>query len=358
MREYIEKIKSLGSTTVADLVLKHGPGILREIHAHSIKRQEGKAWKQHELTAKEIQEAVPEFLNSIQPREIGVVPQAFNSTPAFVHYFQTAAIGAMPLVLLDISAAVKRVGRSLEGIRDELRISSVARVQGWDVDGFGGHVHEFVRNEMNKGSADGQHHFFYVWHPDDDWYPAFERRQRAAPLGPQFGGYHHDLPTICLRMRTDREALITTTDNGHDAVLHLLIPAYYPLVIDQPIAFADRLLPLIITAQRHRIADFVWFELRQNQERLRLENVSILPFKTDLAKRGSLIAFNGGVCAAMAGAAAALIFPPCSPIIFGLVMPAADILAYGSAATVAAASIYDNMTAGTVQVLGDPVFIS
>lgn len=335
-------IKSLGPTAAA---------ALREIHEHSIKRQEGKAWKQHELAAKEVRDAIPEFLKVIQPREIGIVPQAFNSTPTFVHYFQTAAMGAIPLALLDVSAAIKRVGRSLEGIRDELRISNVARVQGWGVDGFGGHVHRFVRNEMEKGRADGRHHFFYVWHPDDDWHPAFERRQRAAPLGPAFGGYHHDLPTICLRMRADREALVATTANGQAAVLHLLIPAYYPLVIDQPIAFADGLLPLVITAQHQRNADLVWFDLRVKQERLRLENISILLLEENLAVRGGAVGFLGGWCGM---AISSVVFPPVGAVL----LPASASLLVSSWVTAFAGTIYRDATAKTVQVLGDPIFLS
>ncbi|KAH7205091.1 hypothetical protein BKA60DRAFT_640752 [Fusarium oxysporum] len=89
------------------------------------------------------------------------------------------------------------------------RIANVARVQGWGHGGFGAYVHRFVQNEMAAvdGTQDGQHHFFYVWHPDSDWYPAFEGRQAEDLLGPAFGGYHHDLATICLRMRADRELL-------------------------------------------------------------------------------------------------------------------------------------------------------
>ncbi|KAK2666462.1 hypothetical protein RAB80_018119 [Fusarium oxysporum f. sp. vasinfectum] len=198
-----------------------------------------RALRQQERTFQEMQDALTQLLNDIQAREIRVVPNAFNSTPAFLAYFQAAALGSISLVLLDVASAIRRVGASLDAIRSELEIANVARVQGWGHGGFGAYVHRFVQNEMAAvhGTQDGQHHFFYVWHPDSDWYPAFEGRQAEDPLGPAFGGYHHDLATICLRMRADREALIATTDYGRAAVFHLVIPAYYPLVMDHPIAF-------------------------------------------------------------------------------------------------------------------------
>ncbi|RKK69597.1 hypothetical protein BFJ71_g17722, partial [Fusarium oxysporum] len=107
-----------------------------------------RASRQQEQTYQEIRDALPQSLNSIQAREIRVVPNAFNSTPAFLTYFQAAALGSIPLVLLDLASAIKRVGASLDGIRSELAIANVAKVQGWDNGGFGAYVHRFVQNEM------------------------------------------------------------------------------------------------------------------------------------------------------------------------------------------------------------------
>lgn len=174
--------------------------------------RDGRASKEQEQAFKKVQEVLPRLLDSVQAREVIVIPGAFNSSPVFTDYFQAAALGAILLVLLDVASAIKAVGQSLEGIRSELAISNISRVQGWGDGGFGGYVHRFVQNEMTVVyGADNQHHFFYVWHPDSDWYPAFEGRQREEPLGSAFGGYHHELATICLRMRADREALVATT---------------------------------------------------------------------------------------------------------------------------------------------------
>lgn len=338
-------------------LIDYGLRALSESHGHWVKRQEGKAWTQQEITLKEFQEAIPQIVEGIESRGIGIVPRAFNSTPTFVNYFQTAALGAVAIALLDLTAAVNRVGKSLEGIRDELAIANVARVQGWGDGGFGSHVHRWVRREMDTSRPGAERHFFYLWHPDDDWHPEFERRQTAEPLGPEFGGYHHDLPTICLRMRADREALIATTDYGRTAVLHLLVPTYYPLVIDHPIAFADELLPLVITAQRHRSTDLVWFDLREIRPRLRLHNISILPEIYNLAITGGCVAFVGSVIGAATCAVASAAFPPCAPVA-ALIGESLCTVGAGSWVTSFAGGVYHSVTERTVQVLGDSIFLA
>jgi hypothetical protein len=108
------------------------------------------------------------------------------------------------------------------------------------------------------------------------------------------GNYHYDLAKICSRMRADRQALIAKTDYGHAAIFHLVIQAYYPLVIGYPIAFADELLPLVITGGRYRATDLVWFDLRDRIERLYLNFVGVLSRITNLLE---VICF----CLGMAG---------------------------------------------------------
>ncbi|KAF4331706.1 hypothetical protein FBEOM_14528 [Fusarium beomiforme] len=308
-----------------------------------------------------MQAALPRLLNDIQAREIRVIPNAFNSTPAFLAYFQAAALGSVPLVLLDVASAIRRVGASLDAIRSELEIANVARVQGWGHGGFGAYVHRFVQNEMAAvdGTQDGQHHFFYVWHPDSDWYPNFEGRQAEDPLGPAFGGYHHDLATICLRMRADRQALIATTDYGRAAVLHLVIPAYYPLVMDHPIEFADELLPLVITGGRHRGTDLVWFAFYRDprDERLQLNFIGLLNlYQPNLAMTGGYVGVVGSLFGLAGCGLASAAFPPCAPVAAALCEPFMATMIAG-VTTHCSGVIFDLCTCETTQVLGNPIFL-
>ncbi|CEF75874.1 unnamed protein product [Fusarium graminearum] len=269
-------IGSLSAEAIRILIQEHGYDASQWIFNAYVQWKTGQAATQHTRTMEDVQHFTSDLKNIIERKEIRVVPDAFNSTPNFIGYFQTAALGAIPLAILDVGQAIRRVGASLESIRSELAIANVSTVQGWDGGGFGSYVHRFVRNEMsafddNGVDKGGNYQYFYVWHPDTDWYTAFEERQAEQPLGPSFGGYHHDLVTICLRMRADREALKATTEHGITAVLHLVIPAYQPLVVDTEFKFAEELFPLIVTGARHRGIDLVWLALDQPTGDGRLE---------------------------------------------------------------------------------------
>ncbi|KAF5982404.1 hypothetical protein FCOIX_3703 [Fusarium coicis] len=357
----VRLISTIGSAQLAGLLLSHGLPALSSFVSISTQRKEGKTAVQKEMTYKEIQEAVPKFLETIERKQIRLVTNAFNSTPNFIACFQAAAVGAVPLILLDVAQSIKRIGASLDGIKDELAISNIAKVQGWADDGFGTYVHRFVQNEMApvEGCSVGESHFFYVWNPDTDWYPDFERRQKEDPLGPNFGGYHHDLATICVRMRADRRAFIATAGDNNKAAFHLVIPTYYPIVIDTPIVFAVELFPLTITGSRHRGTDLVWFNLarRLGYPSPQLDFIGILPLAENKVRAGAVVASLGCFFGCLASGVAVGVFPPCAP--------AADVI-FVSCLNTGMASGLVGFVAGEqeirgrreVQVLGDAIFLN
>ncbi|KAK4079959.1 hypothetical protein Trihar35433_1064 [Trichoderma harzianum] len=330
----------------------YGPLLLLLQQAFN-QHQDGKASKQKE----QAYEKLTKCLQDVQQREIIVIPGAFNSTPTFVETFQAAALGAIPLVLLSGVKAIERVGASLDGIRSELAISNVSKIQGWGDGGFGAYVHRFVQNEMTvvHGAGD-EHRFFYVWHPDTDWHPRFEERQREQPLGASYGGYHNDLATICMRMRADREALIKTTEYGRAAIFHLIIPAYCPLMIDHPIEFAYGLLPMVVTGGRHRGTDLVWFNLKWATEQLTLNYIGKLPEKLNPVYLTGAGGIMGCVFGLLGSCTAGAIFPPFAPIVASIA-PSLTVGMLGSTGVVAAAFPYEYLTQETTQVLGGPVFL-
>ncbi|KAK6720791.1 hypothetical protein SNK05_003886 [Fusarium graminearum] len=351
-------IGSLSAEAIRILIQEHGYDASQWIFNAYVQWKTGQAATQHTRTMEDVQHFTSDLKNIIERKEIRVVPDAFNSTPNFIGYFQTAALGAIPLAILDVGQAIRRVGASLESIRSELAIANVSTVQGWDGGGFGSYVHRFVRNEMsafddNGVDKGGNYHYFYVWHPDTDWYTAFEERQAEQPLGPSFGGYHHDLVTICLRMRADREALKATTEHGITAVLHFVIPAYQPLVVDTEFKFAEELFPLIVTGARHRGIDLVWLALDQptGDGRLELRLVSILP---DTLETSHCCTMTGMGCAvgSAACATAMAIFPPCAPA----AVAAIDVLLPSTFVSFAAfftTRVYEEATRPDITVLGD-----
>nr|ANF07009.1 hypothetical protein FVEG_03182 [Fusarium verticillioides] len=318
-------IYTIGRAQLAQLVWEHGPSAAKGFLALWIQRKEGKAAAQKEMMYKEMEKAIPKLLEIIEKKEIQLVTNAFNSTPDLIAYFQSAAVGAVPLILLDVAQSIKRIGAGLDGIKDELAISNMAKVQGWAGHGFGTYVHRFVQSEMApvEGRSMGESHFFYVWNPDTDWYPDFERRQKEDPLGPNFGGYHHDLATICVRMRADRQALLATSEGNNNAVFHIIIPTYYPIAMETPIIFAAELFPLTITGSRHRGTDLVWFNLGEHPSfpNPQLEFIGVLPLVQSSLRAAATVTFWASSFGCAASAIAAVAFPPFAPVVGAAYMP-------------------------------------
>ncbi|GAD96545.1 hypothetical protein FG10452.1 [Paecilomyces variotii No. 5] len=362
----MDPISTLNREAAKALVKRYGADVLLggvQLWSHY---RSGKASKEQQQAYKAMKESLPKVVDHVKNKEIKVIQGAFNSSAEYIAKFQAVALVSIAIVLLDVDSAIKRIGASLERIGGELEIANAAKIQGWENEGFGAHVYNFVRNEMlqatsrtqkEQAGAMQQHHYFYVWNPDTTWYPVFEERNRVDPLGPNFGGYSHDLATICLRMRIDRETLIEKESHGRTAQFHLLIPAYSPIVIDHPIAFHDSLLPLTITGQRHRQVDCVWLNLRVCQRALNLQFIGVLEQEQNPFIIGGLTSYFtcGFLCFATAAASTA--FPPLAPtagsVIWSLFlgMPA-------SFCTAAGGFIHDIATFENTHILGSVLFFS
>lgn len=307
---------------------------------------------------KQAKNAIPWFLNNVESNNLPIIPGAFNSSPEFIAMFQAEALVAIPVALLAVKEAIDRVGSSLQGIQRELTITNMAKIQGWEQEGFGAHVYRFVEYEMlqvanaRTKNGDQRQHYFYVWNRDTDWYPVFEAKNRAFPLGSGFGGYHHELDAICMRMRADRRTLIQTTSHGHTAQFHLLVPTHQPYVLDHPVMFHESLLPLTITGQRHRSVDLVWFNLCSKPSELHLQCIGVLGERTNVIEQAGLLSGFGCGIAFTAACCAAIAFPPCAPLAEAVVWP----LWSGAAASsgvLAGNSIYEQANRGLLCVLGD-----
>jgi hypothetical protein len=111
-------------------------GLLSQVYTDYRTRQTS---AEQTTTFNAFRDALPKLLDIIEAKEIRVVHGAFNSSAAFTAVSQSAALAAIPAVLLQLDDAIRRV--ALEGIRSEIAIANVAKVQGWEKDGFGAHVY-------------------------------------------------------------------------------------------------------------------------------------------------------------------------------------------------------------------------
>ncbi|KAL6922279.1 hypothetical protein FSST1_006305 [Fusarium sambucinum] len=267
-------------------------------------RETGQRMAQESLTFSKKQKAISSMIRLIQRKEIRVSERAFNNHPHFMSKFMRVGLGmATPTVLYD-RQAIERVGELLNPTEQRMCITNIMGIQESVHGSFGSYVHRFVRKEMEPFDDRGQdwlgnYHFFYVWRPDTDWHKDFEEREAENPLGDSFGGYHHELSTLCLHMRTDKAALRDLWGHGHKTVFHLLIPAFQPIVVDAKFRFHSDLFPLIVTGAKHQGINLVWLALRQGREYMGLEplrqyeghmgvqlrSVSVLPEKLDTLDR-------------------------------------------------------------------------
>jgi hypothetical protein len=193
-------IASLTKETATVLIQRHGSEAVIAALRAWVQYNSGRSSNLgHEEAMRRAKNAIPSILNNIESNKLRVIPGAFNSAPEFIAMFQAEALVAIPVALLLAAQAIERVGSSLQGIQRELTITNMAKIQGWEQEGFGTHVYRFVEYEMlqvanaRAKSGDQRRHYFSVWNQDINWYPVFEAKNRAFPLSSEFGGYHNEL---------------------------------------------------------------------------------------------------------------------------------------------------------------------
>ena len=132
-----------------------------------------------------------------------------------------------------------RIIEELRGIRDELAAGN--GLKGPEL--FAKQVYRFIRTKT-KDTRNSMEHFYFVYHPDNDWHGAFEELVEGRPLPASYLGMCNSLDLLCVWMQFIRNAFIRNGKWGKRVVFHLLIPAYRPLVIEDPFMFSESLKPL------------------------------------------------------------------------------------------------------------------
>ncbi|KAH7117100.1 hypothetical protein B0J11DRAFT_571532 [Dendryphion nanum] len=138
---------------------------------------------------------------------------------------------------------------------------------------FAKQVHRFIHQRTQEMRQDDANHFFFVYHPDTDWNPEFFHRAQANPLPSNFLGMSSNLDTLCIWMLFIRSLLARSKIKGH---FHILIPAYRPLIIQDPVIFPPELYPLTIEGHIHDSIFQVWLNIRHVPNDLTLRDVGNL----------------------------------------------------------------------------------
>ncbi|OAP60952.1 hypothetical protein AYL99_05954 [Fonsecaea erecta] len=129
-------------------------------------------------------------------------------------------------------------------------------------DGFAKHVYDFIKEKIGViQEAERDNHRFFVYHPDTNWYPAFYRLITETPLPPTFCAKSDNLDKCCLYMQEVRAQLKRESEREQDIIFHLLIPSWYSISFKQPLHFPDCLQPFKVEGQKHKLKEYVEFNL-------------------------------------------------------------------------------------------------
>lgn len=141
---------------------------------------------------------------------------------------------------------------------------------------FPQYVYDLIRERVGQTSDDPAYeHWFFVYHPDNDWYPKFYHLLEAKPVGPAFCGYTNQIDTAFSFMVAARQYIRKERErraqkqgrNVRPVMLHLLIPAYQPIVIVEALKIPEEIGPFAIEGRVNSNKPFVWMNLPEEQRR-------------------------------------------------------------------------------------------
>lgn len=140
--------------------------------------------------------------------------------------------------------------------------NSIAALGSGGPDGFAKHVYDFIKEKIGViQEVERDNHRFFVYHPDTNWYPAFHRLITGHPLPPTFCTKSDDLDKSCQYMQEVRAQLRRESERGRDIIFHLLIPSWCTLSFKQPLHFPDCLQPFKVEGRKHKLKEYVAFNL-------------------------------------------------------------------------------------------------
>ncbi|KAF7553372.1 hypothetical protein G7Z17_g3658 [Cylindrodendrum hubeiense] len=138
---------------------------------------------------------------------------------------------------------------------------------------FPQYVYEMIRERLGQTSDDKTcDHLFFVYHPDDDWYPKFYHLLEKNPPGPRFCGYTNQIDTIFIFMLAVRRRIQEKERRAEEkgrpkrpTKLHLIIPAYQPILILEALKIPEEIGDFVMEGRINSNTEFVWLNLPEEQ---------------------------------------------------------------------------------------------
>jgi hypothetical protein len=139
---------------------------------------------------------------------------------------------------------------------------------------FPPYVHDMIRERVTQTSLDPVcDHWFFVYHPDNDWYPGFYHLLEKEPIGPGFCGYTNQIDTAFVFMLAARRHIEKRERRAREegrtvrpTRLHLLIPAYQPILILEALKIPPEIGDFVMEGRVNSNTHFVWLNLPEDQK--------------------------------------------------------------------------------------------
>lgn len=200
-----------------------------------------------------------------------------DSTSLFMRFTTVASaagIGANLVVTYQGVQALELIAARLQDISNSLAAQMALTAQRE----FPGYVYQMIRERLGGTAHDpSRDHWFFVYHPDNDWYPGFYHLVEREPLGPRFCGYTNQIDTAFVFMLAARQRLVEKKNKAMAAgsgsssatrpvQFHLLIPAYQPILIAEKLAIPEEIGDFLIEGRINSVREFVWLNLPESQK--------------------------------------------------------------------------------------------
>ncbi|KAJ4300813.1 hypothetical protein N0V90_002901 [Kalmusia sp. IMI 367209] len=224
--------------------------------------------------ASKIVDRIESFVPSMQ-----VMGRSFCDTVRILTTFSTIAntvgIGANVVLTYQGVQALHLIAARLKDVSTSLAAQTALIAQ----KDFPQYVYDMVRERLGQTSDDPAYeHWFFVYHPDNDWYPKFYHLLEGKPLGPAFCGYTNQIDTAfsfmiaARRYVNERECKARKQGKTtRPVMLHLLIPAYQPIVIVEALQIPEEIGDFLMEGRVNSNKAFVWMNLPEEQRRYVLD---------------------------------------------------------------------------------------
>jgi hypothetical protein len=161
--------------------------------------------------------------------------------------FEAVELGALSVFViqgLEAVNALKQIGISLDVIHEQLAIQNRLSAQGSsNVSGFASHVYQYLTMRIRETEKHRMNHYFFVFHPNTDWYPAFSDLVAKKSLPDNFYRQSDNLDCLAAWMKIIRQEERSLNDR---LIFHILCPAYDYYLVPERLAFISVVFPLQI----------------------------------------------------------------------------------------------------------------